>query len=138
VPPGAAPSGGVVINFGLGVVVEYRWDGHGWARFQSGRPFVDEGGAQVAPENVVVLFLEYPPDTIDARSPRAQSVGAGEGLVFEAGAVVPVRWKRDTNRDTWNLTHRDTGQPVALGAGRAWMALAPVGQARADILPPPG
>jgi hypothetical protein len=137
VPPGAAPSGGVVINFGLGVTVEYRWDGHGWARFQSGQPFLEEGGGQVAPENVVVLFLEYPPDTIDARSPRAQSVGAGDGLVFEAGAVVPVRWKRDTNRDGWNLTQRDTGQPVLLGAGRAWVALPAVGQARADILPPP-
>jgi hypothetical protein len=136
VPPGATPAGGVRVDFGGGVVVEYHWDPErkGWNRFQSGRPFVDEAGTQVSPENVVVLFLEYTPDEIDARSPKAQSVGAGEGIALMSGTSVPVRWKRDTNRDTWNLTNAATGEPVRLGAGRAWVALAPVGQGSATIL----
>jgi hypothetical protein len=143
VPPGATPAAGIRINFGLGVIVEYVWDAErkGWDRFQvdqnhsrAGSAFTDEGGAQVAPENVVVLFLDYAPDPVDARSPKAQSVGAGDGLVLLSGASVPVHWKRDTNLDLWNLTNAATGEPVALGAGRAWVALPAVGQGSTAIL----
>jgi hypothetical protein len=145
VPPGATPAAGVRIDFGLGVVVEYVWDAErkGWDRFQvdqlhprEASAFTDEGGAQVAPENVVVLFLGYSPDPIESRSPKAESVGSGGGLALMGGTSVPINWRRDTNRDAWNLTNAVTGEPVLLGAGKAWVALPATGQGNAWIIDP--
>jgi hypothetical protein len=145
VPPWAAPAPGVRIDFGLGVVVEYVWDEErkGWDRFQidqlHGRErsaFTDEGGAQVAPENVVVLWLNYGPDPVDSRSPKAESVGSGDGLVMTAGHSLAVKWKREVNWDGWHLTNAMTGEEVLLGAGRTWVALPAVGQGGAWILDP--
>jgi hypothetical protein len=145
VPPGAAPAAGVRINFGLGVVVEYVWDAerHGWDRFQvdqshgrANSAFVDEGRVQVAPENVVILFLDYFPDPIESKSPKATSVGEGDGLVLTAGTSVAVHWKREANIYGWHLTNAMSGEPVMLGAGRAWVALPATGQGDAAIIDP--
>jgi hypothetical protein len=135
-PVGGAPAAGEHINFGLGVAVDYVWDAErkGWDRFQvdqlHGRDrsaFVDEGGTQVAPENVVVLFLEYTPDPIDGRSPLAHSVGEGDGLVLSGGVAIPVRWSRAGTIYGWTLT-AGTGEKVELTRGRTWVALPPAGQ----------
>ena len=54
--------------------VDYRWNGTGWARFQNGTPHVENGGQQVAPENVIIQFVNYVPtdvgDQFGSRSPR--------------------------------------------------------------------
>jgi hypothetical protein len=144
-PPGAVPAAGVTVNFGLGVVVRYVWDPErkGWDRFQTDQnhgfgqsAFVDEGGQQVAPENVLVLFLDYVPDPVDARSPKAVSVGEGGGMLLTNGTSTPVHWKRESTIDGWHLTNPDNGQAVKLGAGRAWVALPATGQGDATLLDP--
>jgi hypothetical protein len=123
---------GMLIDFGLGVRVEYVWDPerNGWDRFQIDEThprersaFVDEGGPQIAPENVVILFLGYEPDSIDAHSPKALSVGEGDGVVMTAGRAINVHWYRGDPKEGWTLTERDTGAPVKLSAGRTWVAL---------------
>jgi hypothetical protein len=139
-PVGGTPTPGVHIDFGAGVSVDYVWDEErkGWDRFQvdqlHGRDrsaFVDEGGRQVAPENVVVLFLDYSPDPVDGRSPLAHSVGEGDGLVLSAGVSIPVHWGRAGSIYGWTLTSA-TGQPVELTLGRTWAALPPAGQGSAN------
>jgi hypothetical protein len=124
---------GMLIDFGLGVRVEYVWDAerNGWDRFQvdethprAQSAFTDEAGVQLAPENVVILFIGYEPDHIDPRSPKALSVGEGDGIVMTGGRAVNVHWYRGDPKEGWTLTDRDTGAPVKLSAGRTWVALA--------------
>jgi hypothetical protein len=141
-PVGGTPAPGVHIDFGGGVVVDYVWDEErkGWDRFQvdqlHGRErsaFVDEGGRQVAPDNVVVLFLDYSPDPVDGRSPLAHSVGEGDGLVLSGGVSIPVHWSRAGSIYGWTLTSA-TGERVELTRGRTWVALPPAGQGGAGVL----
>lgn len=131
-PPGAVPVAGVSLDFSVpGMAVDYVWDpeAHGWARFQTderhGRAksaFVDSAGVQVAPANLVVLFMEYRVAAADYHSPEALSVGSGDGMVFLDGAMVPIRWSREAPEYKWRLTTPD-GTPVKLNAGRTWVAL---------------
>jgi len=123
---------GMLIDFGLNVRIEYVWDPerNGWNRYQIDErhprersAFVDEASTQIAPENVVILFLGYEPDSIDSHSPKALSVGEGDGVVLTAGKAINVHWFRGDPKEQWNLTDRDTGAPVKLSAGRTWVAL---------------
>ena len=141
-PATAEDMPGMVIDFGLGVRVEYVWDAErsGWDRYQVDQnhargdsAFVDETGTQIAPQNVVILFLEYGQDPVDGRSPKAYSVGNGEGVVLTQGKVVYVNWIRKGPGDQWNITERASGDPVALTPGRTWVALP---QSGADSVAP--
>jgi hypothetical protein len=141
-PPTAIDAPGMVIDFGLGVRIEYVWDAerHGWDRFQMdqmhGREdsaFLDEEGNQVAPENVVILKLQYEQDSVDARSPKAISVGEGEGIALTQGKAILVKWTRAEAADPWNLRDAFTGEQLDLTPGRTWVALP---DANADQLLP--
>ena len=131
-PATAVDTPGMVIDFGLNVRVEYVWDAerNGWDRFQvdeaHGRArsaFVDEAGTQVAPENVVILFLPYGQSEVDSRSPQALSVGDGDGIVMTQGKTINVHWHRGDATEGWNLTDAQTGADVDLTVGRTWVAL---------------
>lgn len=128
---GSLPAPGYVIDFGGGVRAEYVWDAerNGWDRFQIDeshpRPesaTVDGIGAQVAPQNVVVLFMEYGRSPSDARSPMAISTGEGEALVLTDGKAIMGRWQRPTALSGWTLVDQG-GNPIALSPGRTWVAL---------------
>lgn len=132
---GSEPGAGVRIDFGSGVTAEYVWDAErgGWDRFQvdgrHNRPnsaTVDANGAQVAPQNVVVLFLQYGVSAVDARSPLALSTGEGEAIVLTDGKVVRGRWSRENPLMGWKLTD-NSGNPISLTPGRTWVALPEVG-----------
>jgi hypothetical protein len=134
-PPSAHPSNGVTINFGSGVVAEYVWNAklHGWARFQvdqlhdqANSATLDSSGVQVAPPNVVVLFLQYGTSVADSKSPQALSVGHGTGEVFTEGHELDINWSRPVNTDDFSFTTK-TGQPFGLPPGRTWVALPAVG-----------
>lgn len=127
-----------------GADVDYVWDPAlgGWARFQvDGRhrgakaTFVDAAGRQVAPQNVVVLFTEYQPSVVDARSPQALSVGSGEALVLTDGRMIPATWSRSDPTQRLTLTGPD-GQPVRLTPGRTWVAMPSPGAEHATVMTP--
>lgn len=128
----AVDAPGMILDFGLGVRVEYVWDAEraGWDRFQVDQQhprdrsaFVDETGTQIAPQNVVILFLQYGQDEVDGRSPKAYSVGEGDGVVLTEGKAINVHWRRAERSEAWNLTDAATGGPVPLTPGRTWVAL---------------
>lgn len=150
-PATAVDTPGMLIDFGLNVKVEYVWDAerNGWDRFQvdeahsrAKSAFVDEAGTQVAPENVVILFLPYGQSEVDSRSPKALSVGDGDGIVMTQGKTINVHWHRGDATEGWNLTDAQTGADVSLTTGRTWVALpdqatdhaTPIDQAGADAL----
>jgi hypothetical protein len=132
VPATAVDAAGTVIDFGFGLQVEYVWDAErkGWDRFQvdqshprAASAFADEAGRQVSPENVVVLFVPY---DHSSKSPVADSIGTGTGMVLSAGKAIAVTWIRENPTDGWHLSD-EAGSPVTLTPGRTWVALPEAG-----------
>lgn len=132
---GAEPVIGVHVSYGSGggaAPVEYRWDGTGWARTQSGAPHVDTEGVQVAPANVIVQFTPYASSGVNDQFgqpiPEAQTVGSGEAWVLTDGGLVVGTWHKPSLEAV--TTYLDAaGQPIALTPGRTWVALTPPGGA---------
>lgn len=134
-PPTAIDTQGMVVNFGGGVQVNYVWDAErdGWDRFQvderhpRGRDaFVDSDGRQVAPQNVVIMFTQYGVSEVDARSPKAYTVGEGDAVVLTAGKAFNAHWKRDSPVTAPVLTDSG-GNQIGLTPGKTWIALPEVG-----------
>jgi hypothetical protein len=141
--PTGTPVPGITVDFGQGVRADYVWDAErgGWDRFQiDGRhrrpnaATVDQRGVQVAPANVVVLFLDYQPSPVDARSPMAISTGEGDAIVLTDGKIVHGRWTRPTGDASWGLVD-EAGAPIALTPGRTWVALPEIGSAATPMDP---
>ncbi len=123
----AGASAGVDLAFG-GTDVSYRWDGRrgGWVRRQDGVLHTEPGGAQIVPENVVVMTVDYAVSVADAESPEAITVGQGRVDVFTNGVRVTGTWKRSTATDRLVFTD-GTGSEIVLTPGETWIALAPAG-----------
>jgi hypothetical protein len=135
--PGTAPAvagATPVANFQLapapGVSASYDWDpgAGGWKRSTDGRPHMLEGGAQLAPRNVIVQFTPYVnfPDDQKVRYPNV--VGSGEAVVFIGGTQVKARWSKASAAAV--TTYTDTaGKPLSLVPGQTWVHLQAPGSA---------
>ncbi len=131
------PTAGYAIEFGGGVRVEYVWDAErsGWNRFQVDQnhpraesAVVDAAGVQVAPANIVILFVDYGRSPSDPRSPMAVTIGTGAAIVLRDGAAITGTWTRSDPSASWSLTD-EQGQPIELTPGRTWVALPRTGSA---------
>ncbi len=121
------PTTGVDIEFGR-TSVRYRWSPvrRGWVRTQDGIVHTDAGGAAVAPENVVVMIVDYAVSIADAESPEAVTVGTGPIEVFSEGVRISGTWSRSAATDRIVLRDLD-GRELLLTPGETWVALAPAG-----------
>ncbi len=135
---GATPARGVHVEYRgrhVTTVVDYGWDAGagGWRRSQNGTAHADPGGAQVAPRNVVVQFVEYLDTGLRDRSntavPEAQLVGGGEAWVLSDGKSVRGRWSKPALEAVTTYTD-GAGQPIALTPGTTWVELPPPGAAQ--------
>lgn len=135
------PTPGYTVDFGAGVRVEYVWDAErgGWNRFQVDQSHgvaesatVDFEGVQVAPTNVVILFIEYGRSPSDPRSPMALTTGTGAAVVLRDGAAISGTWSRPDPSFAWTLTD-EQGQPIELAPGRTWVALPRAGSLAAPM-----
>jgi hypothetical protein len=140
---GSIVASGYVVDFGGGVRAEYVWDAErgGWDRFQvdqdhsrASSATVDADGQQVAPQNVVILFLEYGQSPSDARSPMALSSGEGDAVVLTDGKAIVGRWSRPNALSGWELVDQG-GNPIRLSPGRTWVALPEVGSLATPMAP---
>ena len=98
----------------------------GWVRIQDGSLHTTEtdfGLAEVAPANVVVLWMPYGRSAADRRSPQALSYGAGQALVLTAGSVHEAVWERTEDRVGYRFTDA-AGNPLTLSTGSTWLLLA--------------
>ncbi len=116
--------------------IDYLWDSGAsrWLRYQDRRPLVDATGAQLAADNVLVLYVGYARSIADPTSPQALSTGTGDGWLFRDSTVTGVTWNRPFVADPWALADDDTGVLVRLDYGTTWVALAQLGEA--SILSP--
>ena len=127
-PGSAAPIAGFTLRMD-GTTSDWAWDEglRGWRRFQvdglhprAESATVDGTGRQVAPANVVVMFIDYGTSPADPRSPMAITVGSGPLLVFSEGSVVSGTWTRPEAERPAVLTDA-TGREIRLTAGRTWV-----------------
>lgn len=139
--PVGVPTPGYVVDFGAGVRIEYVWDAErgGWNRFQTDEEHaraesatVDADGVQVAPANVVILFVDYGRSPSDARSPMAISVGSGAAVVLRDGEAITGTWSRSDPSASWTLVD-ELGNPIELAPGKTWVALPRTGSSAAPL-----
>lgn len=98
----------------------------GWVRIQDGTLHTTEtdfGVAEIAPANVVVLWMPYGRSAADRRSPQALSYGLGQALVLTAGSVHEAVWERTEDRVGYRFTDA-AGNPLTLSTGSTWLLLA--------------
>jgi len=100
-----------------------------WKRSYGFDPFLTASGAQVAPVNVVVQFIEYPGYS------QGNTVGSGEAWVLSGGQLVRGHWLRPA-REQITLFVDAAGQPIKLTPGPTWVELVPIGAA-VDVVPAP-
>lgn len=127
---GAVPAGGVALRFGGAEISRFTWSAaqRVWLRSQSGTPHLDSAGAQVAPQNVVVLEIAYDLSGGGRSVPHGITTGEGRALVFTQGHVIEGRWVRPTRDHPLQLLAPD-GAPIKLTPGRTFVELPPQGGA---------
>jgi hypothetical protein len=136
-PVGAPAVASVHVEFGGGAgnaPVDWFWSPLKGAfdRNQKETPHVDENDVQVAPQNVVIEFVDYVDtgfvDISGAPVPEAQLVGSGECWVLTKGVLVKGTWKKSATDAV--TTYADaSGAPIKLTPGHTWVELAPNGGA---------
>jgi Protein of unknown function (DUF3048) N-terminal domain/Protein of unknown function (DUF3048) C-terminal domain len=128
-PSGEAAIGGVPIReafvgFDAGFDVTWNWDAASgtWHRtFLGEQEFVD-GGAPIAPKNVIVQFVDY----VGGSTPEAVMTGEGDVWVLTDGRAFSGRWKRSTPEDPGVLVDTN-GEPILLSPGQTWVELPETG-----------
>jgi hypothetical protein len=107
-----------------GKSVRWEWDAdaEGFARFQRGTRHVDVVNGDIFATNVIVMIVDYPPSSIDASSPDAQTLGSGPVYVFSNGQVVAGRWERNLAVGPIQLIDAD-GELIPLTPGNTWIEL---------------
>ncbi len=120
------------VGFIAGYDPTYTWDAAfgRWRRAYGLTPFMTASGAQVAPANVVVQFIEYPGYS------DGKTVGEGDVWVFSAGQLTRGRWVRPGPEQPAQFVDA-VGNPIKLVPGPTWVELLPIGSAVDVVAGPP-
>ncbi len=130
--PGAGKVTSVKIPYGADCACSYTYDKatNTYLRFVEDEPFLDKPtGAQIAPKNVVVMFVSY--DSSDFGEEYGlggrdvmQLIGDGKAVVLRDGQAVTGRWtKADESSRTMFVD--DNGQPISFNRGQTWIEIIP-------------
>lgn len=106
------------------VTAGYQWDptSSTWKRATDGKPHVLEGGAQIAPTNVIVQYAPYSLFLADKKVRYPEVVGSGDALVFVGGMMVKAKWAK-ANPGAVTTYVDAAGVPVPLAPGQTWIHL---------------
>jgi Protein of unknown function (DUF3048) N-terminal domain/Protein of unknown function (DUF3048) C-terminal domain len=135
--PAGDPASAARIGFAPGFDPTYTYDAQSgtWKRSHGPTPFTARSGAQIAPTNVVVQFMNYEGGPGNPTA-EGMTVGEGEVWVFTGGRVVKGRWTRPAKEQPAKYVDA-AGKPIKLVPGRTWVHLLPVGSAVDVTAPPP-
>ena len=132
-PSTGTPVSRLSVSVGDREVTDYVWDpaAHAWIRSIAGVLHKAESGAQIAPTNVIVQFVNYRPSLGDTDAAKSQVFaidveGSGEAWVLTEGRMVKGKWTKATP-DAVALFTDDTGKPMSVTPGTTWVELVPVG-----------
>ncbi len=129
-PAGVAQVANLTLAPAPGVRATYDWDPGTttWKRSTDGRPHTLEGGAQIAPRNVIVQYTPYVGFPADRKVRYPEVVGTGDALIYVAGTQIKARWTKSS--PTAVTTYVDSaGAPVPLAPGQTWVHLQEPGSA---------
>jgi len=129
----AAPIASIHVQFGGGAgsaPADWTWDAasNSFLRNQKGTPDIDEAGAQVTTQNVIIEFVGYHDtgyvDPSGAPVPEGDLVGSGECWVLTNGMIVKGTWTKPSTDAITTYTDA-AGAPIKLTPGRTWVELPP-------------
>jgi len=130
---GVVPAAHLTVQPGQRTSAVYDYDpaSNTWKRTSNGRPQVVEGGAQVAPTNVIVWFVPYvnsPGDVDVVGEPVsvAQVIGTGDAWVLSQGKLVKGKWSKPSAEAPVSWTDV-TGAPIKITPGTTWIEVQPIG-----------
>ena len=120
------------VGFMPGYDPTYTWDvaTKTWKRSYGIAPFMDVNGAQVAPANVIVQFVNYP------RGAEGELIGAGEAWVFSDGKALRGSWSKPDAVTPTAFTY-GFGVPMPLTPGQTYVQLVENGAAVDLVAAPP-
>jgi hypothetical protein len=130
-PITGVPTASVVVGF-RGVrpsnAVTWTWNAAAgaWTRNVFGADQTTGTGAPVAPQNVVVQFVNYvggePPGGAGQEASEAEMVGRGRAVVFTGGQMVEGTWERAAKEQPTRFLDAG-GNPIEMAPGQTWVEL---------------
>lgn len=119
--PGARV-GAFTVGFGSGYATSYTWDQKTstWNRFIFGRPDVAANGAQLSPQNVIVMNVNYR-GGVGVIGAEAELTGSGPVEIFTDGRVQRGTWSRGSLAKP--IVYRNNGRVIELTPGQTWVEL---------------
>jgi hypothetical protein len=106
--------------------VTWTWDAPSgtWKRSIFGSPENVATGSQLAPRNVVVMFVSYVGGDASHSGIGAEAVvtGHGDALVFTAGKEIKATWSRPDKQQPAQLLNQ-AGKVIGLTPGQTWVEL---------------
>jgi hypothetical protein len=128
-PRNAAPAKSVRLNFNPSTVIEWRWRGGAWRRFEEGRSFIVASGKQIAVPNVLIQEVEVNNsativDVAGNPSPDIDLKGSGRAFLLRDAKVVKGTW-RTLNEGKITRFETRRGDPFTFEVGRTWIELVP-------------
>ncbi|MDQ1448678.1 MAG: hypothetical protein QOC79_1649 [Actinomycetota bacterium] len=120
------PAASVRVGFLGQFAVTWTWDAASgtWKRSIFGSPELVASGAQLAPKNVVVMFVSYVGGDPSYHNIGAEAVvtGHGRAMVFTAGKQILGTWSRPDKKQPAQLLDA-AGKVIALTPGQTWVEL---------------
>ena len=107
-------------------VIEWRYRAgeNVYRRFQGGELHEMEDGALIDANNIVVMETDVEIlDSIGRR--RVRTIGEGKALVFQDGEMIEAVWKKPSRRQRLRFYDRETGEEIAMNAGKTWIEVIP-------------
>ncbi|MDQ3914391.1 MAG: DUF3048 domain-containing protein [Actinomycetota bacterium] len=120
----------VTLTFSAGTVVTYDWTGKRWARSDDEQPLVNDAGAQLEVDNVLieehtVEHSDELSDSLGTPSPEIADVtGSGRAFLFRDGRMFAGKWFRESEEDPVRFETRG-GDALVLKPGTTWIELLP-------------
>jgi hypothetical protein len=125
----AVPCTHFSVAFSHDYISTYDWVGRSWHRSTPDGPFVAASGKQIAPTNLVVLWV---------RDQSAEAtIGSGDALVLTNGTLARGTWERTDVSEPFRLID-GSGGTLRLARGTTWLHLAVVNSATVDDSCPSG
>lgn len=120
----------VTINFTDGNVIEYKWSGASWKRFEGGERFMAAAGDQISVPNVVIQEVRvdnsrHLVDVVGNPSPEmALEKATGRLLLFRDGQVIRGTWRTGAAGEA-PVYETLKGDPIVFDTGPIWIELVP-------------
>lgn len=112
----------VKFKFGKPSTFKYNAEKKEYTYFQHNREHIDgDTGEVVTFKNVIAIYTNQWYHT-DGKHKFYDTIGSGDGYAAIDGQIVPIKWSRDSLRDSYTYTLED-GTPLVLGVGSTYVAL---------------